>query len=1033
MHKDVGQEGGGHHQGEYNRIRDSLSDYIRFQLRHNDAQSVKDNVRKCFCAEKEEYNGLDARFLSLTYGQRKAKGVFTGTHVGVGVGRILLVENGLEPDSMRGLKSAAEQAVDEINSGLGGGKLDDALKVLQVRDIRPSHDTSSYEAEVNLDFFKRFAPEGGERMRELLDRSGIPEEGKRMVYENDPLEVSSKRIVGRVTILDKDEKIGGFIVRLPKDEAEVNAGLYAASRVVEGKWGGKTLGPDCVRAGDYLFEEDISFKGNSLRDLGMVMTKGEALGLGTQTAADLAAMISDGKYLYSSDIPAKNMFITGKGREGLRTRMVGWNAPIDLRQTNKKTGEALVKFMMGQAYLFRGELRRETHNFLAWSGYRSTLRDPEYVPDESLRMLFKKYLDETEKRLSDPSHTIREMPVGEDEAARWRDFFIKSRTSELHPKSEEEELRKALLNSEGGVIDVMKRTLHMDLTRAGILPPVVANKLVDDMLFRLRIQRNIRLASNEILEAVSSGIDEVNVAQSGQDEDRRLQISKGQAERIKDSLIKEIGPRGRKSFPEIFQPLTNIFIDEKVDEELVGQAMDGVRRNMTVRGISKLTFTSTPGEVSWLRPWATHILVRGPHPESEIMAVYRFKPTHSSKPSTEIEPSQTASDEDIGPKVVWSADLDGKKGVMLEEYFTPINPLALRADSVEKAAENTAIMIFRMFSLGRIEGKSMKSIHAFDGMERGHYNLRRVGGSLKPCLVDFGEPKTMDRHNRRELMAVDIGILADKIVDEWPHGLPAAAVFEHVIEESARSLADDPEYRKDLEGALSDYRKSKTSTRPGAPKTGLPKKWVKRFQQMDELKKDYEAGRLVFDDSMPAYPIHADVPFLQGRWGALSDTVKSSFKGSMMELHWISLDVEKSREPDKMLTAYESVIKEMFQDGTFQDKTTAFTTLRNAINQSKNIDRQIITPQDVKALSEAIKSRSDPDQAINTLSEILPDVKKQVLKQRSKKAGVKTHSRKRAPRSRRMREPRETPEPPSRTKWMMIAEKIREAESGVEE
>ncbi len=796
------------------RVGEALDEYIKFQFINLEREHAKEAILKSLQESSGRYSDLDKRFLALTHSTAKHNLLYTGIDNGVGIGFMLVRGAGLGEKGVQ----AAINLVKSQDFGVGVAdreKQELVERLPLVKSINDVPRTHAYEAAASIDFFSFLGVKGPETVRELISENGMSVRNTRILVQHNQQMIKSPRATNRVVLVDTKtgESKASYLIKIPHKPAELDAAVYAGSRVVTYSGGEKTLGPKVYPTGDYVIEEDLTERTDTMRWAGFTLTDEEALALGRQNAMDLKTMFEDRRYLYFTK-QMTNIRVGGKGAKNLFTQMVDWSDAVDISEKKGAELSQLVeKYIEGDAFIMRGELLRDGPNTKAWAAYVGTLTDPKIVEDERARWLFSDAIRTVETRLTNKNYRIMERPIGED-ARHWADFFDDARREPLMWEESKQYVSHKLMAGDKGLINLVSRTLSIDLQRVGILAPDVASALVDDLINRVRIQDKIRMPPNDF----KGIVDRCMVVEDVPAEDRR---------RVLRPLIKAVSDMPAYTFPDVEDPLSEAFKD-KVDKRTASKVITRVKNEMDIACAKLVSFTSMPGEVSWLRPWAHHILVHGPEPNKEVLMVYRFKPTHTRSPDIEIVPSETASKEDTGPKIIWS---DDKQGFILEEYINGASLEGIGEVEARGLGRSCAGMVYRMFSLGRFVGVG-KSIHNFGGFERGHFMVRREGRSLKPCLVDYGESTFIRRDNRMDYLTPHIGTLLDQM-RFWPHGEQAWAAFERRLEYLAQRRDTRSHLRADLEAALKENRRYRTHD---INRVLIPK-YAEFFRRVDEVKK----------------------------------------------------------------------------------------------------------------------------------------------------------------------------------------------------
>jgi hypothetical protein len=306
-----------------NLVRASLDEYIRFNVMNMGQEHAVEAVKASLKAMRVRYSKVDKRFISLTQSTTKNLPGYSGIDEGIGVGFMLLKAAGLSESEIEnsaslipGLVSGAATQV-QLN---GNGIVERLPSVKSITDVPR---TKSYEAPADLSFFDFMGSEGPGTVRMLIAESGLAEKDIEVMVQHDQNTIKSPRVTNRILFVHKEsgDIKAAYLVKIPHNHREIDAALYAGSRVVKFAKGEKTLGPKTVVVGDYLVEEDLSLKADNLRKTGFTLTEEEALAFGRQMALDLVAMCTDDRYLYFSNQPT-HIKIGGKGLKNLITQMI---------------------------------------------------------------------------------------------------------------------------------------------------------------------------------------------------------------------------------------------------------------------------------------------------------------------------------------------------------------------------------------------------------------------------------------------------------------------------------------------------------------------------------------------------------------------------------------------------------------------------------------------------------------------------------------------------------------------------------------
>ncbi|MBU0762765.1 MAG: hypothetical protein KKD39_07035 [Candidatus Altiarchaeota archaeon] len=954
------------------RIRELLGEYVRFLILNGNPEQAKKHLDASLNPEKRDYDNLDVRFMSLTYPTMSKNSSFSGLDKGVGVAHMLLSSSGFTGEAIQSLKPACSQLVDDVAHEMRSVDAEKMMRLPTVKSMDEVDRTRGFETEVTPEFFSFMGPGGPDAVRGLMASEKLDPTQTGIVLVNNPDEFVSNRITNIIRFIRNENVVASYIVRIPRNKREVDATLYAASRVVRGKYGAKCLGPTAVVVGDYLIEEDLSHKGNILRESGYGLTRAETETFGMEMAYDLAAMVSDRRFLYAHEKPSTHIYLAGKGRKNVRTRMVGWNAAVDISHMDEqKLDEYIDAYMKNVAYIMRGELRRGTHNFVAWSAFTSTLQDRRCVSDEGVRSRFRKHTQQVERELTNPEYRRGGVPIGEEGASHWREFFDASRGETVIA---EDDLHDVARRFEPKLADIAARSLAIDLERSDMLAPEVAKELVDDLLLRVRVQDHIALSTRETGVVVAESINEINAEQSEKG-DRGYQISNVQKLGILKRVLREL--RGTRVFSsqDVAQPLTMALREVEADPRAIPELLAKVEDDIGARSAGKITFEQVRGQVSWLRKDAKHILVRGPPPNNEIVAIYRFKKTHSLDPSREITPSEIASQEDVGPKVIWSKEMEDGEGLILEEWITPIDPKSLSPRGLCEASENLAVMMYRMFSLDRHKPQLTKSIHSFDGFERGHFNLRRQGKSLKPCLVDFGEPTSLSRETRPDRLIGNLETLMSMVRSRWPEAVLSWAVFETTLEDLASHRPEGSHYRTDLEHCLTQYRQQVTHPLSLTSRT-IAEKTRRFLEKVDEVKKSIrERKRVQMERHPPLIVLDEDVADAQERWERLEGSIRGVFGEKTEHAREIRYTIEKARTPNELFSGYEGLIESLSRAERITNKELAYTVLTREMAFDE-FNTRLISPETVANVVDAIDKSANPQETLEGFSTIMEDAQR---------------------------------------------------------
>ena len=802
--------------GLMDRAKAALGEYLAFLARNATPEAATEAARESLGPEKRPYSIVDRRFMALTYSTTKAVPGFSGIERGEGLGFLLLKAAGFDDHDIKLVKQQVPELVGEAYAVARTEANDMVTQLPHVDSIHDLPRIHPYEATVSPDFFAFLGEEGPALVKRLVKECGLTLKDTVIRVHHDPQRIRSSRVTNQILFMDKDgrELKAAYRIKIPYNQEEVEASVYAAGRVVKTQDSEKTLGPKVVRVGDYLIEEDLSLWGDDLRKTGFTLTAEEASVFGRQMALDLATMCQDRIYLYPCRKPVTHIKLTGKGKE-LITQRVGW---VNSKRITDIPEEGLtsevVKRVREDAFLIRGELLRGGPNTSAWGAYTSTLTDPSVVADERTRGVFREAIRRVEAQLTDERSIVGTMPVGKG-ARGWQEFFKDAKAERLLPERTRGEVKRSLMEGENGLLNTVTRTLKIDLQRANIIAPEVASALVDDLIGRVRIQDYIQIQPNQFV-----GILDDCMKGEG--------IKAPERKRIKRQVRREIVGRRVYSFDDAGESLVNAFRENSIHYTVRDRVLRKVKDGIEAELAGSISFSAAPGEVTWERDWATHILVHGPEPEGRVLMVYRFKPTHTMSPGKEMWPSRVASDEETGPKVVWS---DEEHGIILEEYVQKVSVDGLNEKQVRELGRNCASMIYRMFNVGRYLGTG-KSIHSFDGFERGHFNVIRVGRSLKPCLVDYGQPRYLHRGNRVENLETHVGVLLDEMRG-WPHPAEAYASFETWLEFLVSRRGPESILRQDITEALRLTRLN----RADRTKTFLWKTYKGFFDEVDGIKR----------------------------------------------------------------------------------------------------------------------------------------------------------------------------------------------------
>ena len=803
------------------QARTALYQYIIFNLRNQDPEKTTEAVLRSADSRVATYSQLDTRFLALKHQPMKKLPEFTGVDGGPGVGWMLMNGTGMDAGAIDEAKEFIPRIVSDISSAMPNvaGEVLERLPDIKIsREGLP--EAEPYEAVVKPEFFKFLCDDGPDIIKGLIRQSGLTLKNTEIIVQHDPVEIKSRRITDRVVFRNREERKvqAALLVKIPHNEGEIEAAEYAAGRRVQYHGIEKTLGPKVIVAGDYLIEEDVGLKGERLRRTGTTLTQDECAAFGRQRALDLIAMCEDARFIYRSNLPATHIMVCGRG-EDITTQMLDWSKAVDISgDKGAMRNDTIEQAIHTDAFLMRGELLRNHINTRAWGAYAATLIDPEIVEDPDLRALLARQIETVESNLTNPNFRIAGVPIGDD-AKQWKSFFDDSRRVQPLTEAGAKEIRKRIVEGPIGLLDVVTRTLTIDLERSGILAPEVARALVDDLINRVRIQNYISATPSEYREVVDRILQDIEVPKT-----RRNMVLKRLGRAVLGKRILD--------FDDVLQPTTKALQESGFESHDIPGILQRIDEEFDSEMAKKISFSTETGEVSWLRPWATHILVHGSEPNREILMVYRFKPTHSGFPESEIRASTIASEEDTGPKVVWSKP---EEKLMLEEYIKAVDISGLAEKDIIKLGRETAHTVHRMFNLDRFGGEG-KDIHKFDGFERGHFIVRREGRGLRPCLVDYGEYGFLSRETRRELLTTHLGTLLEK-VREWPHAEAGWAAFELELSHHAKQRGDD--FGEDIDAALEGSREGKVTPSPHSfMGQALVGRYRKFFQDVNRAKKD---------------------------------------------------------------------------------------------------------------------------------------------------------------------------------------------------
>ncbi|HHQ44741.1 MAG TPA: hypothetical protein ENN13_01220 [Candidatus Altiarchaeales archaeon] len=771
-------------------VKKAMMDYVRFSVKNVDAAGLMEHLNRSLENDDRVYGHSDSLFLSINISSFKHLKGFMDVKHGPGIGWILLKSAGLNDSSIISASEILPELVDEASSIVRAESQAMSERLPGVKcSGKKLPKTEHYEVKVKPSFFEYLGPDGVKSMRQILKGVFNPKEDD-IVVQHLPTPTGSKRTVDRILVVGRS---GGnlkstLLVKAPNNQLEPNASTYAGGRLVE--YGGvkKTLGPRALLAGDYIIEDDAKVGGSDLRSCGHVFTEAEASAFGRQMALDLIAMCKDRRFLYQTQNPAARIIVSGIGKN-LVTQRLDWSDSADISAVRpKKFRDLITTAVHGDAFIIRGELLRLVDS-VAWASYSATLTDKDIVGDDKLTSIFGESIRKVKENLTNPNYQINGVPIGEDSARRWKSVFKESAAKMPLSHSTTKEIGEAI-KREGGILHVVKRSLKWDLVRSEILAPEVAGALIEDLIHRVKIQDYLEIPHSKFLEITDSQM-------------KKTGLPKKRREKIAQGLSSGIGGGKILSFKDVGGLLSKQLAEAGIEDNTAKAICSGVKDEIDGLMASKISFTEAEGEVSWLRPWAKHILVHGPEPERRILAVYRFKPTHGI---SERDASLTASEEGLGPKIVWSYrdDKDGRE-FLLEEYIQSISPDGLGPVEIVKLARETGQGIYRMFSLYRHKA-SGKAIHSFDGFERGHFQIRRVGDSLKPVYIDYGEPSHLDHKNRSMLLEWQLEPIFQEIRG-WPHPELAWASFESTLEKRAGRLLDvDEEYGRQISYALGKIR-----------------------------------------------------------------------------------------------------------------------------------------------------------------------------------------------------------------------------------
>jgi len=731
---------------------------------------------------------------------------------GPGVGFMLLRRHGLSELEIEQFKAAVPDFVSGVASMIERERTGMAQKLPEPMKTPVSLPdfTQSYEGVVEPDFFGYLGPDGPKAVKNLMLDRGVSSQTVDIHVSHNPLQLASRRITDRITLVNRNSQspMMSFFVKVPYNEVEVRASAYAGSCWVKCDDSYRTLGPPAVAVGDCIIEEDLSASGESLRNVGSALTEFECAGFGRNIALGLIAMCKDRRFLYSSEVPSSRIFVSGEGGR-ISAQMVDWSMAKDISNMPEDVfNKAVYDFMHNCAFVMRGELPRWGVNTYAWSAFATTLSDPDVVKNPTLCELFKSQIAAVERDLVNPEHRIAGVPVGDD-AARWKSFFDVSRRSVPFLMERVKGAVSRVIGAGGTLLEAVKRTLKIDLQRSDILAPEVAEALVKDLIERVKVYRYMGLGVDEFKQITAGALGKLGIP-----EDKIAGVTKNLESELQDKSV--------LAFNDM-----SLFLDSSFKK--CGVAVPGFMDLFEVEMSKRMSFTAVPGDISWNRPWATHILVRGPEPSRNVIVVYRFKPMHHL---AELEASEIASVEGTGPRIIWSSE---KEQLMLEEFVPPVGEPLEKEDTIILSV-NTAAALCRMFDLKRAPAFG-KSIHKFDGFERGHFIVRRDGTSLKPCFVDYGVQHYLTPENRVELMAGHLSTLVDT-VRFWRHGVLAWAYIEKELEHYALRRGGD--YGRDIRDALCKNRLSMTDTSGFAQKF-LAERYASFLSEVDKVKESLPA------------------------------------------------------------------------------------------------------------------------------------------------------------------------------------------------